>query len=403
MKNHSQKKQLLVWLGALALGTLLGLVPGTLLHQSVDFIATVYIRLFQLLAVPTIFLAVINTMIRFGLEKETGRIFRHAVTYTLLTTFAAALLGLVLYNIIQPDNLPLTMLNQGSSALPETVEQETYYEHVIGVIPNNLVQPFLDSNVLSILLLAFAIGIGIAKLPKKESTVAVVRLMEGLQDLLFLLIHCLIWTLPLGIVAFAAQLSSQVSAGVAAQSLGKYVAVILGGNILQFFIVLPLFLLSRGLNPLRVLGKMSPAVLMALFTKSSAATLPVTMESAEKRLGVKPKVARFVLPICTTINMNGCAAFIFVTSVYLMQSGGIVLNIWQMIGWVFIAVIAAIGNAGVPMGCFFLTMSLISGTAAPVGLMGIILPIYTILDMIETAENVWSDSCVCAMTDHDLR
>lgn len=403
MKNHSQKKQLLVWLGALALGTLLGLVPGTLLHQSVDFIATVYIRLFQLLAVPTIFLAVINTMIRFGLEKETGRIFRHAVTYTLLTTFAAALLGLVLYNIIQPDNLPLTMLNQGSSALPETVEQETYYEHVIGVIPNNLVQPFLDSNVLSILLLAFAIGIGIAKLPKKVSTVAVVRLMEGLQDLLFLLIHCLIWTLPLGIVAFAAQLSSQVSAGVAAQSLGKYVAVILGGNILQFFIVLPLFLLSRGLNPLRVLGKMSPAVLMALFTKSSAATLPVTMESAEKRLGVKPKVARFVLPICTTINMNGCAAFIFVTSVYLMQSGGIVLNIWQMIGWVFIAVIAAIGNAGVPMGCFFLTMSLISGTGAPVGLMGIILPIYTILDMIETAENVWSDSCVCAMTDHDLR
>ena len=223
------------------------------------------------------------------------------------------------------------------------------------------------------------------------------------NTLLFLLIHCLIWTLPLGIVAFAAQLSSQVSAGVAAQSLGKYVAVILGGNILQFFIVLPLFLLSRGLNPLRVLGKMSPAVLMALFTKSSAATLPVTMESAEKRLGVKPKVARFVLPICTTINMNGCAAFIFVTSVYLMQSGGIVLNIWQMIGWVFIAVIAAIGNAGVPMGCFFLTMSLISGTGAPVGLMGIILPIYTILDMIETAENVWSDSCVCAMTDHDLR
>ena len=342
-------------------------------------------------------------MIRFGLEKETGRIFRHAVTYTLLTTFAAALLGLVLYNIIHPDNLPLTMLNQGSSALPETVEKETYYEHVIGVIPNNLVQPFLDSNVLSILLLAFAIGIGIAKLPKKESTVAVVRLMEGLQDLLFLLIHCLIWTLPLGIVAFAAQLSSQVSAGVAAQSLGKYVAVILGGNILQFFIVLPLFLLSRGLNPLRVLGKMSPAVLMALFTKSSAATLPVTMESAEKRLGVAPKVARFVLPICMTINMNGCAAFIFVTSVYLMQSGGIVLNIWQMIGWVFIAVIAAIGNAGVPMGCFFLTMSLISGTGAPVGLMGIILPIYTILDMIETAENVWSDSCVCAMTDHDLR
>lgn len=403
LKNKSQTKQLILWLSALVMGTLLGLVPGTLLHQIIDFVATVYIRLFQLLAVPTICLAIINTMINFGLQKDTGRIFRHAITYTLLTTFAAAMVGLILYNIIQPDNLPLTMISQGRDAIPESVGKETYYDHIIGVIPNNIVKPFLDGNVLSILLLAFAIGIGIAKLPHKESTTALIRLMEGLQDLLFLLINALIWTLPVGILAFAAQLSSQVSAGIAAQSLGKYIAVILGGNLIQFFIILPLFLLARRLNPLHVLGKMMPAVLMALFTKSSAATLPVTMESAEKRLGVNPKVARFVLPICTTINMNGCAAFIFVTSIFLMQNGGVTLNIWQMIGWVFIAVIAAIGNAGVPMGCFFLTLSLMSGTGAPIGLMGIILPVYTIIDMIETAENVWSDSCVCAMTDHDLR
>lgn len=403
LKNKSQTKQLILWLSALVMGTLLGLVPGTLLHQIIDFVATVYIRLFQLLAVPTICLAIINTMINFGLQKDTGRIFRHAITYTLLTTFAAAMVGLILYNIIQPDNLPLTMISQGNDAIPESVGKETYYDHIIGVIPNNIVKPFLDGNVLSILLLAFAIGIGIAKLPHKESTTTLIRLMEGLQDLLFLLINALIWTLPVGILAFAAQLSSQVSAGIAAQSLGKYIAVILGGNLIQFFIILPLFLLARRLNPLHVLGKMMPAVLMALFTKSSAATLPVTMESAEKRLGVNPKVARFVLPICTTINMNGCAAFIFVTSVFLMQNGGVTLNIWQMIGWVFIAVIAAIGNAGVPMGCFFLTLSLMSGTGAPIGLMGIILPVYTIIDMIETAENVWSDSCVCAMTDHDLR
>ena len=403
LKDKSQTKQLILWLSALVMGTLLGLVPGTLLHQIIDFVATVYIRLFQLLAVPTICLAIINTMINFGLQKDTGRIFRHAITYTLLTTFAAAMVGLILYNIIQPDNLPLTMISQGNDAIPESVGKETYYDHIIGVIPNNIVKPFLDGNVLSILLLAFATGIGIAKLPHKESTTTLIRLMEGLQDLLFLLINALIWTLPVGILAFAAQLSSQVSAGIAAQSLGKYIAVILGGNLIQFFIILPLFLLARRLNPLHVLGKMMPAVLMALFTKSSAATLPVTMESAEKRLGVNPKVARFVLPICTTINMNGCAAFIFVTSIFLMQNGGVTLNIWQMIGWVFIAVIAAIGNAGVPMGCFFLTLSLMSGTGAPIGLMGIIIPVYTIIDMIETAENVWSDSCVCAMTDHDLR
>ena len=74
----------------------------------------------------------------------------------------------------------------------------------------------------------------------------------------------------------------------------------------------------------------------------------------------------------------------------------------QMLMWLLVAVISAIGNAGVPMGCYFLTLSLVAGSGGPVGILGIILPIYTIIDMIETAENVWSDSCVCAMTNKDI-
>ena len=217
------------------------------------------------------------------------------------------------------------------------------------------------------------------------------------------LIHWLIDILPIGIVAFAAQLSAEVTAGTVVTSIGKYVAVILGGNLLQFCVVLPLFLMARGLSPIRVARAMTPAVLMALFTKSSAATLPVTIQSAEERLGVASRVARFVLPICTTINMNGCAAFIFVTSLFVMQNGGVEITWGTMIMWLFISVVAAIGNAGVPMGCYFLTLSLMSGVGAPIAIMGIILPVFTVLDMIETAENVWSDSCVAAMTDRDIR
>ena len=151
---------------------------------------------------------------------------------------------------------------------------------------------------------------------------------------------------------------------------------------------------------------MMPAVLMALFTKSSAATLPVTMETAEQRLGISPKIARFVLPICTTINMNGCAAFILVTSLFVMQQGGMftlqsfnfsILPFFLL--WLLISVVSAVGNAGVPMGCYFLTLSLMSGIGAPVAVLGIILPIYTIIDMVETAENVWSDSCVAAIVN----
>ena len=405
-------KRTLIWIGALVMGAVLGLLGIGWLNNAMDFIATVYTRLFQLLAVPTIVLAVITTFATFG-SKGSGRIFGRTLIYTLLTTFAAAAVGALLYVVIAPGNLPVEAISSSTQPIPEQDSptrslsdistQTSFYDHVLNVIPNNIVKPFLEGNVLSLLLLAFAIGIGLSKLPESENKAVVVKGLLGLQDLLFLLIRGLIWTLPLGIVAFSAQLSAQVSAGVVADSIGKYVLVVLGGNVIQFFVILPLFLLARGLNPIYVLGRMMPAVLMALFTKSSAATLPVTMQSAENRLGIRKDIARFVLPICTTINMNGCAAFILVTSLFVMQNDGTTLTLGTILLWLIISVVSAIGNAGVPMGCFFLTLSLMSGIGAPVAVLGIILPIYTIIDMVETAENVWSDSCVCAMTDHDLQ
>ena len=359
--KNKQTKQLALWIGALILGAILGALGIEVLNGMMNFVATVYTRLFQLLAVPTIALAVITTLSSLGNQADTGKIFRHAIVYTLLTTIAAAAVGLVLYNIVAPGNLPTDMVLSGTSELPQNLEQTSYYDHILGVIPNNIIKPFAEGNVLSILLLAAAAGIALAKMPQSDKKDVVVKGLLGLQDLLFMLIRGLIWALPLGIVAFAAQLSAQFSAGIVMDSLGKYVAIILGGNVIQFFIVLPLFLLARGINPVRTLSKMMPAVLMALFTKSSAATLPVTMNTAETRMGVSNKVSRFVLPICTTINMNGCAAFILVTSLFLMQNGGIQLSLSTMILWLFIS------------------------------------------DMIETAENVWSDSCVCAMVDKDMQ
>ena len=401
-------KKTLIWIGALVVGALLGTLGIAWLDEVMNFVATVYTRLFQLLAVPTIVLAVITTFATFG-SKGSGRIFAHTLTYTLLTTFTAAAVGAILYILVAPGNLPVEVISNGTQ--PSDINPQTsYIDHIVNVIPNNVVKPFFDGNVLSLLLIAFAIGIGLSKLPESENKEVVVKFLVGLQELLFLLIHWLIWTLPLGIVAFSAQLSAQLTAGVVADSIGKYVLVVLGGNVIQFFIVLPLFLLIRGLNPVHVLSRMMPAILMALFTKSSAATLPVTMDTAERRLGIRKNISRFVLPICTTINMNGCAAFILVTSLFVMQNGGMFtlqsfsLSILPfLLLWILVSVVSAIGNAGVPMGCYFLTISLMSGIGAPVAILGIILPIYTIIDMVETAENVWSDSCVSAMVDKDLQ
>lgn len=395
----TRNKQLFWWLGALVLGTVLGLLHVDAVDAVCKFIATLYTRLFQFLAVPTVALAITTTLISFGRQRSTRKIFTHTITYTLLTTFVAALVGMGMYLLIAPENLPAEML---SSASEVNAGGTTFYDHIISVIPNNVVQPFLSGNVLSILLIAVAIGLALAWMPDSDGKGVLVKGIQGLQELFFTLIKALIWTLPLGIAAFAAQLAGQLSGGLILGSLGKYAAVILTGNAIQFFVVLPLFLLARGINPLKVFRAMSPAVVMALFTKSSAATLPVTLSSAEERLKVNPKVSRFVLPICTTINMNGCAAFILVSSLYVMQNGGLSLGVGSMLLWALVSVFAAVGNAGVPMGCFFLTVSLMTGIGAPVEVMGLILPIYTVIDMVETAENVWSDSCVCAMTDKDL-
>ena len=400
---QAQRKQLILWFGALLIGAVLGWMQIPSLNGFFDFVATVFTRLFQFIAVPTIALAVITTLAELGGKKDTGKIFIHAVTYTLLTTFSAALVGLVLYNIIAPGNLPADIVGAAAGDVPQKLEKLTYYEHFLSVIPNNVLQPFLAGNVLSVLLIAAFAGLALAFMPKTDNREVLLKGIKGLQELLFTMIRGILYVLPIGILAFAAQLSAQIEAGVIVGSLGKYVAVVLGGNMIQFFIVLPLFLLVRGLNPLYVFRQMSPAVAVALFTKSSAGTLPVTLASAENNLKVNTKVSRFVLPICTTINMNGCAAFILTTSLFVMQNAGIELTMGTMITWLFVAVLAAVGNAGVPMGCYFLTLSLMSSLGVPLGIMGIILPIFTVIDMIETAENVWSDSCVCAMTDHDLQ
>ena len=396
-------KQFAVWMGALVLGAILGYPGIGWVNNLCNFVAAVYTRLFQYVAVPTIALAIMTTLAMLGAKRDTGRIFLHTIAYTLLTTVAASIVGALLYKWIAPGNLPADLIRQGQASVPQNLGKLSYYDHILSVIPNNILTPISSGNVLSILLVSAAIGLALAFMKNSENIQVLLKGILGLQELLFTLIKALVWTLPLGIIAFAAQLSAQVSAGVIVGSLGKYTAVVLGGNLLQFFVILPLFLLAAKLNPLKVFRNMLPAVLMALFTKSSAATLPVTVASAEKNMGAKPEVARFILPICCTVNMNGCAAFILVTSLFVMQNGGVELTFSTILLWILISVISAVGNSGVPMGCYFLTLSLMAGTGAPIGILGIILPIYTIIDMVETAVNVWSDSCVCAIVDKKLK
>ena len=147
-------KNIIIWTSALIVGAVLGWFNIDWLNGLLGFIATAYTRLFQFVAVPTIALAVITTLSSLGGQKETGRIFLHTLTYTLLTTIAAAAVGLVLYLLISPENLPAEAIQTSQlSTVNSQLSTVTYRDHILSVIPNNVIEPFATGNVLSILLI----------------------------------------------------------------------------------------------------------------------------------------------------------------------------------------------------------------------------------------------------------
>ena len=393
------------YLIAIVLGIVNGIWGSSATQSFADFIATMFIRLFKFVAIPIIAVSIISTRSSISKSRSSGRIFRHTIFYTLFTTILAATLAALLYEVFSPENVSASISGAAAAPLSSVANAggAGYLKYIESVIPDNILAPCLSANVLSVLLISAAVGIALAQMKPSKAQETLVSLFAGLQEVLFRIVSWIIKVLPIGIFGFFSVLAADLASGVELGGLGVYFAAVLTANFVQMLVILPLVLLARGLNPLKVAKAMLPALTVAFFSKSSAGTLPVTMASAENRLGVRRPVSRFVLPICTTINMNGCAAFILLTVVYLMQNAGADITLGTLIVWILISTLAAVGNAGVPMGCFFLSASLLAGMNVPILLMGVILPFYAVVDAIETALNVWSDSCVAAMVDHDLK
>jgi Na+/H+-dicarboxylate symporter len=213
----------------------------------------------------------------------------------------------------------------------------------------------------------------------------------------------IIAVMPIAVWAFVTLFLKDLRAGLEMKSLALYLLCVVLANLIQAFVVLPLFLKSKGIAPSKFAKAMLPALSVAFFAKSSSAALPAAMSCAERNGGVSPKVAGFSLPLCTTINMNACAAFILITVLFVSMCHGMEYTLTEMGLWIVIATIAAIGNAGVPMGCYFLSGALLAAMNVPLNILGVILPFYTLIDMLESAINVWSDSCVTTVVDSELK
>ncbi len=395
LSKSSQFRTPILYVLMIFLGVWSGFSDIAFLQSLGLFISNVFIRIFKCVSLPIIALSIIVTLSHYKSDGLMRRVWQRTLVYTLTTTLIAAIISSILYHIISP---------QSVTHLPESMEEFTattisYWEHVGNLIPQNFLTPFLENQVLSVLFLGVVIGIAIRFIPDQDARQTITHFFRGLHSLMMVITRWVITVIPLGLYGFITTTVVQLRTGGDLKGIGQYLLVIVMANLIQAFLILPTWLKLNQIKPFVMMRGMLPALSLAFFSKSSAGTLPITMDVMEKKLHVKPEISRFVLPLCTSINMNGCAAFIFTTVIYLMQNNGLPITNVTMAVWVVVATIAAIGNAGIPMGCFFLSVSLLASMNVPIALMGVILPFYSLIDMLETALNVWSDSCVTRVID----
>jgi Na+/H+-dicarboxylate symporter len=380
----------LLYFIAILLGILSGSfdLPG--LQALGAVISDLFIRMFKCISLPIIALSLIVTLSGYSAEAGMKKIWKRTLFFTLSTTVIAASVSALLYLLIRPSNLSLT----SETLAANTTQAKSYLDYLSGLIPTNIFSPFLEHQVMGVLFVGMLIGIAIRYIPEKKPRETITDFFKGIHGIFMVITKWIVTIIPLGLFGFISTTVVQLREGMALKGIGEYLAIVVLANLIQGFIILPAWLKFNRIKPYETMKKMLPALSLAFFSKSSAGTLPVTIETAEKNLNLPPKVSRLVLPLCTSLNMNGCAAFIFTTVIYLMQNNGMELSLATMALWVLIATLTAIGNAGVPMGCFFLSASLLASMNVPIGLLGIILPFYSLIDMVETALNVWSDVCV---------
>lgn len=379
-----------------------GLVAGYLNDANVNAVAhgvsDIFINLLRLVSLPIIFLSIVSTSSGMDNISELKNLGQKVVKYTLLTTVIAATLALILFVIIDPARTHI----QDFAASTQTVKtQGSYFKYIQQIIPSNIVKPFSDNNVIGVLFIALMLSLSIIALPSDNRKV-LHSFFSSLYAAIMKMTTWIIKLMPFAIWAFITLFIHDLNEGLEIESLALYLAAVVAANLIQGLVVLPLLLKFKKISPLRTAKAMLPALSVAFFTKSSNAALPMAMKCAEERVGVSRRVASFSLPLCTSINMNGCAAFILITVLFVSMSNGITYTPFEMILWVLLATIAAVGNAGVPMGCYFLSSAFLATMDIPLNILGIILPFYSLIDMVETALNVWSDSCVATIVDKEV-
>jgi Na+/H+-dicarboxylate symporter len=383
---------------AALLGLLTGYLDNPKMMATAGAFSEIFVNLLKLVSLPIIFLSVVSTACGMESVTEIKVLGRRVLRYTLLTTVIAAAIALILFVTIQPVRTQIA----SAPELQQQLDQTSYWTYLVKVIPSNIVQPFIDNHVVGILFIAMLLSFAILSLPKENREV-LHSFFSSLYAAVMKVTSWVVKLMPFAVWGFVTLFVKDLNAGLEVRSLALYLTCVVLANLIQALFVLPIFLKAKGISPLKTAKAMMPALSIAFFSKSSSAALPSAIGCCSGSGNISKKIANFSLPLCTTINMNGCAAFILTTVLFVSMSNGISFTGMEMFFFIFISTVAAVGNAGVPMGCYFLSSALLAAMNVPLNLLGVILPFYAMIDMLESAINVWSDCCVTAVVDKEVQ
>ena len=379
------------------LALLLACIVGYFLQDTPDVadlyikpFGTIFLNLLKFIVVPLVMCSIISGIVSMKDISKVGRIGFWSMLYFMLTTIFAATLGLVVATLLK-DFFPTINLNVENTQTD--IVTLSLMDQLVGFFPNNILEPILGSSMMQVIVIALFIGIAIVHVGEKAE--AAKQVILSFNEIVTKILGYIMAIAPIGVFCMLVP----VVATNGAQVLGSY-AVLIGVDYLCFFLHAILiyatcvFLLGR-INPLRFFKEMTPAMLFAYSSDSSVATLPYTMECT-RRLGVKKDLGNFVLSLGATVNMDGVAIYLGVTSVFIATCCGMDLNFNQYLAIAISSTIVSIGTPAIPGGSLALMAMVFASAGIPVEGVAIAAGIDRLVDMARTTMSVTGDAS-CAV------
>jgi len=351
-----------------------------------------FISAIKMMVVPLILVSLTCGAAAIGDVKKLGRVGVRTLAFYLVTTAIAITLAITLANIVAPGlGLDLGTLDKTEYTIKQS---KPFVQVLIDMVPTNPIKSLAEGNMLQIIVFALLMGTGLTILGDKAKKIK--DLFEEANTLVLKLVEIVMKMAPIGVFCLIARTFATLGYEPMVP-LAKYMITVLGALVIHAIVTYQGMLYAfTGLNPIKFFKNFSPAMLVAFSTASSSSTLPITIETAEKRLGVSKNIASFTLPLGATINMDGTAIMQGVATVFIAQVYGMSLGLPQYLTVILTATLASVGTAGVPgVGLIMLSMVL-QQVNLPVEGIALIMGIDRLLDMSRTAINITGDAA-CSM------